>query len=276
MVAVLQPTGKGKLIAIDRAVVLVGRSADCDAVITHSQKISRKHCCLVQADDQYYVRDLGSMNGVWLNGTKVAQQSRLSLGDKLSIGDVEFLFHPNARIEPRKQVLPTAGAAAPKTDAGSRRPIMFSDQSRKAEPGRTPVIDEEIVEVLDDEIIDLDDDSVIELHDNDIVMSVEELDAIDDVEIVDDAEFVGRVEVVDDIEVLDDIEMLDDGSSEEVQIVEVIDDIEVLDDDDLEILEEVEVIRPGRPLRRRSAPSTFLDDDVAVDDEDLLIFDDED
>jgi len=109
MVAVLQPVGEGKLITIDRAVVLIGRGADCDAVITESPKISRRHCCMVQVDESYFVRDLGSMNGVWLNGERVNRESLIQVGDRVAIGDVEFLFHPNARIEPKKAVAPVVG-----------------------------------------------------------------------------------------------------------------------------------------------------------------------
>ena len=83
MVAVLYPTGPGSQIVIDRAVVLVGRSADCDAVIDFSSRISRMHCVLVQVDADYYVRDLGSMNGVWVNGDRDRKmQSKLIQGDR--------------------------------------------------------------------------------------------------------------------------------------------------------------------------------------------------
>jgi pSer/pThr/pTyr-binding forkhead associated (FHA) protein len=48
MVAVLHPLNDGNQIVLDRAVILVGRSPDCDAVLTGSSKISRMHCALVQ------------------------------------------------------------------------------------------------------------------------------------------------------------------------------------------------------------------------------------
>mgnify|MGYP002633519425 CR=1 FL=1 len=104
MVAVLQPVTEGKLIAIDRAVILVGRGADCDVVLTVSPKISRRHCCLVQVDETYFVRDLGSLNGVWLNGARVNREILMQTGDRVAIGDVEFVFHPNARVEAKKNV----------------------------------------------------------------------------------------------------------------------------------------------------------------------------
>lgn len=141
MVAVLQPVSQGKIIAIDRAVVLVGRSADCDVIVSGSQKISRRHCCLVQVDDSYYVRDLGSMNGVWLNGDRVVRESPMAAGDRLSIGDVEYLFHPNARIEQKKTVTsdasPTAAPAIP-------APVPPVVPTEKPQDGREELTDGEV------------------------------------------------------------------------------------------------------------------------------------
>ena len=142
MVAVLQQVGSGRIIAIDRAVVLVGRSADCDVVIAASQKISRRHCCLVQVDDTYFLRDLGSMNGVWLNGDRVNREARMSPGDRVAIGDVEFLFHPNARVEQRKSGSAPANRHAAPSGNGSDAPAMAP-----AEVMVEPMIGDELVEV---------------------------------------------------------------------------------------------------------------------------------
>lgn len=135
MVAVLQQVGGGRIIAIERAVVLVGRGADCDVVITASAKISRRHCCLVQVDKDYYLRDLGSMNGVWLNGERVKRETVMRAGDRVSIGDVEFLFHPNARIEQKKTVVNPAAQAATASAATraaeAPRPTQAAVKSQK-------------------------------------------------------------------------------------------------------------------------------------------------
>ena len=158
MVAVLQPVGEGKLIAIDRAVVLIGRGSDCDAVITESLKISRRHCCMVQVDETYFVRDLGSMNGVWLNGERVSRESLIQMGDRVAIGDVEFLFHPNARIEAQKAVAPvTGGNPAPPPvaevdgsellDLPQSGDVAGSNDVLQSNAGDVPIID-----VMDDVI----------------------------------------------------------------------------------------------------------------------------
>lgn len=80
----------GQSIVLDKAVVLIGRHPDCDVVLTDSRKISRKHCCLAQVNNSLVVRDLGSTNGVWVNGERVDRQLQLRLGDEISFGDVPF------------------------------------------------------------------------------------------------------------------------------------------------------------------------------------------
>lgn len=197
MVAVLQPATQGRIIPIDRAVVLVGRSADCDAVVTGSQKISRRHCCLVQVDDEYYVRDLGSMNGVWLNGEKVDREAKMSAGDNLSIGDIEFRFHPNARVEQK----PTVGGPA------SPLPVVVmddeEDQTERSGPPKVsiPIEADNLIEVMDDvipldqvELLDGDDD----LDDDDGLPQTNELKAINQPIIDDDPDDIDEIIVFDD------------------------------------------------------------------------------
>ena len=90
MAVCLVPVNQGRPIVLDKAIILVGRHPDCDIVISDSPKISRKHCCLAIVNDRPVVRDLGSMNGVYVNGKKVEQQASLKLNDELKIGNVAY------------------------------------------------------------------------------------------------------------------------------------------------------------------------------------------
>lgn len=97
MSAFLVPLDPGLcLIPLEKAIVLIGRQADCDVSLTHSRKVSRKHCCIAQVNNSYVVRDLGSTNGVFVNGTRVRKETGLSLGDELAIGDVRFRLQNEA------------------------------------------------------------------------------------------------------------------------------------------------------------------------------------
>ena len=90
MAVCLVPVKQGRPIVLDKAIILVGRHPDCDIVISDSPKISRKHCCLAIVNDRPVVRDLGSMNGVFVNGKQIDQQAWLNLHDELKIGNVAY------------------------------------------------------------------------------------------------------------------------------------------------------------------------------------------
>jgi predicted component of type VI protein secretion system len=62
---------------------LVGRHPECDIRIDDPQ-VSRRHCCFAQAYDRLTVRDLGSRNGVRVNGRLVAEFP-LRPGDEVAI-----------------------------------------------------------------------------------------------------------------------------------------------------------------------------------------------
>lgn len=127
MTALLQQLSGGRQIPVDRAVVLIGRGAECDAVIDSSSKISRMHCALVQVDNDYYLRDLGSMNGVWAGGQKVVREQRLSNGMEIAIGDVRFVFLTNVAVAPateRGEMSGEAQSAASASLAATQDPSL--------------------------------------------------------------------------------------------------------------------------------------------------------
>lgn len=70
----------------DRSIVLIGRHPQCDVVLPLGS-VSRRHCVLVESDDELVIRDLGSRHGVWVNGRRV-EESSLNVGDELAIGPV--------------------------------------------------------------------------------------------------------------------------------------------------------------------------------------------
>ena len=112
MPALLVPIKQGKPIALDKPIVLVGRHPDCDAIILNSRKISRKHCAIALVNNHFVVRDLGSMNGLWVNGERVEQQSSLDFGDELVIGDVAFTLQADKAAGVKSK--PAAEAAVAK------------------------------------------------------------------------------------------------------------------------------------------------------------------
>jgi predicted component of type VI protein secretion system len=84
MAAQLLSLTGGPSIPLQKPIVLIGRHPECDIQID-SRKISRRHCCIAQVNDYLVVRDLGSTNGIRINGVRVLE-GRLKAEDELTIG----------------------------------------------------------------------------------------------------------------------------------------------------------------------------------------------
>lgn len=76
--------------------VSVGRSPEC-AVQVLSRAVSRRHAGFEPRDDGVYVHDLGSANGVRVNGLKVQNNQLLKDTDMVVIGDVTIRFRSASR-----------------------------------------------------------------------------------------------------------------------------------------------------------------------------------
>jgi pSer/pThr/pTyr-binding forkhead associated (FHA) protein len=99
MAVYLIPVDKGRPIVLDKAVVFIGRHPECDVILKASRKVSRKHCCLAQVESRIVIRDLGSMNGIRLNGRRVKKEATVKLGDEITIGDVSYVLKSRGRMD---------------------------------------------------------------------------------------------------------------------------------------------------------------------------------
>jgi hypothetical protein len=88
MPARLVALDEGPDITLDRAMVVVGRHPSCDTRLD-SLRVSRQHCCMSQDNGEVTVRDLGSTNGIRINGQRV-ERGRLRPGDELSIAHIRY------------------------------------------------------------------------------------------------------------------------------------------------------------------------------------------
>ena len=78
----------GPSILLDKPILLLGRHGECDVQL-NSRKVSRRHCCIAQVNDYLVVRDLGSTNGVRINGQRVIE-GKLTAGDELTVGNFRY------------------------------------------------------------------------------------------------------------------------------------------------------------------------------------------
>lgn len=78
--------------------MVVGRATDCQLVL-QSCRVSRRHARLTFTDAGLAVQDLGSANGVFVNGDRIKAPTSLSAGDEIMLGDEVLTVIP-ARVRP--------------------------------------------------------------------------------------------------------------------------------------------------------------------------------
>jgi hypothetical protein len=79
-------------IPLSGVLTIIGRHRECDFRL-NSSRISRRHCCLAIGENGLVVRDLGSTNGIRINGCSVGE-GILRLGDVLTISHLRYLLGP--------------------------------------------------------------------------------------------------------------------------------------------------------------------------------------
>jgi pSer/pThr/pTyr-binding forkhead associated (FHA) protein len=99
---------------------LIGRHPDCDVRID-SPKISRRHCCVATAYDRVLIRDLGSRNGVRVNG-RLQEESRLHSGDELAIGPLLFRLEEEVEEVAPARPVGVSAPSRPSPPVATRRP----------------------------------------------------------------------------------------------------------------------------------------------------------
>ena len=83
---------EGKRFAIGPSGATIGRSRECDVVLDDSN-VSRRHARIDLGEDgAWTVEDLGSTNGVQVNGARVSTRTVLRSGDRLDLGTVSARF----------------------------------------------------------------------------------------------------------------------------------------------------------------------------------------
>jgi pSer/pThr/pTyr-binding forkhead associated (FHA) protein len=81
----------GASFQIDRPVCSIGRGDQSD-VRLRDESVSSAHATLLRKGDTWYVVDLRSVNGTFVDGYSVAGERELHTGATLRVGTVEMLF----------------------------------------------------------------------------------------------------------------------------------------------------------------------------------------
>ncbi len=115
---VLAGAKEGTQIPLKKEKFVIGRASEC-TLRAGSSAISRRHCAILRKDDAWFVRDLGSRNGTYLNDSAVQTPTPIQVGDEIRVGPLHF------RVE--QYVKSVGGSQAPRGAASA-------EQAKAAEP----------------------------------------------------------------------------------------------------------------------------------------------
>src|SRR5262245_29416412 len=108
-------------ITVDKDRIVLGRNASCDVVFPANDfAVSREHACILRVQNKFFIEDMGSRNGTFLNNQPVTTRQPLKDSDKIRICDFLYSFHetlPAARPPPPPE---------PPADEGNEGPDEFS------------------------------------------------------------------------------------------------------------------------------------------------------
>lgn len=92
--------------SFDHGSYIIGRNDECDIVLP-SNSVSRQHARIYVENDRCYIEDLGSANGVIVDGQRVVKTRDLGTASQIRIGDFYLFLEFKGQSQGRKSVLDT-------------------------------------------------------------------------------------------------------------------------------------------------------------------------
>src|SRR5580704_17302892 len=102
--------------------IIIGRSSDLDMVLVEDM-VSRRHAKISSTDIEVFIQDMGSTNGTFVNGEKIAGRALLHEGDRILVGTSII------------KVVGVEGAVAQQSEAEARRRLEAGAQQGRPMSG---------------------------------------------------------------------------------------------------------------------------------------------
>ncbi|NLX97365.1 MAG: SpoIIE family protein phosphatase [Rhodopirellula sp.] len=89
---VVQGPNPGQVFPLEEEICILGRHPECDVVLEVGA-VSRQHARVLRINDDFFLEDLNSRNGTFLNNARLEGRAQLSENDQVRICDVVLVFH---------------------------------------------------------------------------------------------------------------------------------------------------------------------------------------
>ena len=124
---IMTGTMAGQKYELDCDRVTIGRSTS-NAIVLDDPAVSGNHCILQREGNAWFLRDLNSTNGTYVNDTRITY-ARLVSGDTIGIGEVKLLFGEQPEVNINASV-----------NGGETRPEQVPTISRPVPTATVPVV----------------------------------------------------------------------------------------------------------------------------------------
>lgn len=123
--------GAGQLLEVKQGTVVVGRASVSDLRLQHPS-ISRRHAQVKRQGEQFFVKDLGSQNGTFVNKQRIATEVEVKPGDTIAMGNA--LVRLRGPLEKGEKLAPVAAPAAKQNKARIETAVVARHTGSHATP----------------------------------------------------------------------------------------------------------------------------------------------
>jgi pSer/pThr/pTyr-binding forkhead associated (FHA) protein len=86
----------GRVFVLSKAAVAIGRQDSNDVPVLLDPSVSRKQARVVREEEEYFIEDLDSAYGTYVDGQRITSRCRLSDGSTIRVGETELSFRMGA------------------------------------------------------------------------------------------------------------------------------------------------------------------------------------
>lgn len=122
--------GQGQLLEVKQGAVVIGRASVSDLRVQHPS-ISRRHAQVKRVGEQFFIKDLGSQNGTFVNKQRIGTEVELKIGDLITLGNAQLKLRGPMSKSERSQ--PAAAPAPAPVSAKARQSTAVV--ARPGQPG---------------------------------------------------------------------------------------------------------------------------------------------
>ncbi|MBD0266659.1 MAG: FHA domain-containing protein [Cyanobacteria bacterium Co-bin8] len=84
--------GQSQILVQPQHIWVIGRDTSQVSLSVRDKRLSRRHAAIQYRDDGFYITDLGSTNGTFVNGERIRHPLFLQDGDRVRLGSMTFTF----------------------------------------------------------------------------------------------------------------------------------------------------------------------------------------